>query len=152
MAESLEQLKCVLLTTNVDKVVMPNAAIAEIVPVRNLINVANKPGWLLGYLDWRGQSIPLVSFELIGGIRMPSLSSQEVKAVVVYTISDDRKFNFMAFLVQGAPQAVNVVPTDVIADSLPVEHPAIAQRVMVKGQQASIIDMVQLETIIKDVI
>ena len=78
MADSLEQLKCVLLTTNVDKVVMPNAAIAEIVPVRNLINVANKPGWLLGYLDWRGQSIPLVSFELIGGIRMPSLSSQEV--------------------------------------------------------------------------
>ena len=58
----------------------------------------------------------------------------------------------MAFLVQGAPQAVNVVPTDVITDSLPAEHPAIAQRVLVKGQQASIIDMVQLETIIKDVI
>lgn len=152
MADNLEQIKCVLLATNIDKVVLPNAAIAEIVPVRNLINVANKPKWLLGYLDWRGQSIPLVSFELIGGVRMPSLASQEVKAVVVYTISDDRKFNFMAFLVQGVPQAVSVVPTDVIADSLPSEHPAVAQRVLVKGRQASIINMVQLETIIKDVI
>ena len=150
-ADSLEQMKCVLLTTNVDKIVLPNAAIAEIVPVRNLINVANKPGWLLGYLDWRGQSIPLVSFELIGGIRMPSLASQDVKAAVVYTISDDRKFNFMAFLVQGSPQALNVVPTDVITDSLPSEHPAVSQRVLVKGQQASIINMQQLESIIKDV-
>ncbi|MCW8957144.1 MAG: chemotaxis protein CheW [Gammaproteobacteria bacterium] len=151
MADTLEQLKCVLLTTNVDKLVLPNSAIAEIVPVRNLINVANKPGWLLGYLDWRGQSIPLVSFELIGGIRMPSLASQDVKAAVIYTVSDDRKFNFMAFLVQGAPQAVNIVPTDIISDSLPSEHPAIAQRVLVKGQQASVINMEQLETIIKDV-
>ena len=151
MAETLEQLKCVLLATNVDKMVLPNAAIAEIVPVRNLINVANKPNWLLGYLDWRGQSIPLVSFELIGGVRMPSLASQDVKAAVVYTISDDRKFNFMAFLVQGAPQAVTVVPTDVISDSLPAEHPAVEQRVLVKGQQASVMDMVKLENIIKEV-
>ncbi|MFW2374347.1 MAG: chemotaxis protein CheW [Gammaproteobacteria bacterium] len=151
-ADSLEQMKCVLLNTNVDKIVLPNAAIAEIVPVRNLINVANKPGWLLGYLDWRGQSIPLVSFELIGGIRMPSLASQDVKAAVVYTISDDRQFNFMAFLVQGSPQAVNVVPTDVITDSLSSEHPAVAQRVLVKGKQASIINMQKLETIIKDVV
>ena len=93
-----------MLTVNEDHVILPNSAIAEIVPIRNIINVANKPGWMLGYLDWRGNSVPLVSFEALGGVRMPSLASGEVKAAVVYSISGDKDFPFMSFLVQGAPQ------------------------------------------------
>ena len=80
---------------------MPNAAIAEIVPIRNIINVANKPDWMLGYLDWRGNSVPLVAFESLGGVHMPSLASGDVKAAVVYAISDDAEFPFMAFSCSG---------------------------------------------------
>ena len=58
----------------------------------------------------------------------------------------------MAFLVQGRPQTLSVIGTDVITDSMTSEHPAVAQRVMVKGQQASIIDMEKLESIIRDII
>ena len=151
MSEVVDQVKCVVLTVNEDRLVMPNAAIAEIVPIRNIINVANKPGWMLGYLDWRGNSVPLVSFEAIGGVRMPSLASGDVKAAVVYSISEDKEFPFISFLVQGAPQVVNLVPTDVIENKEEIQHPAIEQKVMIKGEMASILDLEKLEFLIKHI-
>jgi len=151
MSEPAEQIKCVLLTVNEDRIVLPNAAIAEIVPIRNIINVANKPGWMLGYLDWRGNSVPLVSFEALGGVRMPSLASGEVKAAVVYAISGNKDFPFMSFLVQGAPQVINVVPSDVIENKEEIHHPAIEQKLMIKGEMASILDLEKLELLIRHI-
>ena len=151
MSEVAEQIKCVLLNVSEDRVILPNSAIAEIVPIRNIINVANKPGWMLGYLDWRGNSVPLVSFESLGGVRMPSLASGEVKAAVVYAIGDDKDFPFMSFLVQGAPQVINLTPSDVIENKEEIHHPAVEQKVMVKGEMASILDLEKLEMLIKHI-
>ena len=151
MSKPAEQMKCVLLTVNEDRIILPNAAIAEIVPIRNIINVANKPDWMLGYLDWRGNSVPLVSFESLGGVRMPSLASGEVKAAVVYAISGDKDFPFMSFLVQGAPQVLNINESDVIENKEEIKHPAVEQKVMVKGEMASILDLEKLEMLIKHI-
>ena len=151
MSESAEQIKCVLLTINEDRLLLPNTALAEIVQIRNIINVANKPNWMLGYLDWRGNSVPLVAFETIGGVRMPSLASGQVKAAVFYAIGEDKKFPFLSILVQGAPQVVNVLENDLIESKEEIRHPALDQKVMVKGELASIIDLEKLEAIIKKV-
>ena len=146
---SAEQVKCVMLTISEDKLVLPNAAIAEIVPILNIINVANKPGWVLGYLDWRGNSVPLVSFEAMGGVRMPSLASGDVKAAVLYSVSEDKSFPFMAILVQGAPKVVNVKPGDIISNKDEIHHPAVEQKVMMHEDEASIVDLEKLEQLIK---
>ena len=150
MTESSGQVKCVLLTVNEDLLVLPNAAIAEIVPIRNIINVANKPDWMLGYLDWRGNSVPLVSFESLGGVRMPSLASGDVKAAVMYSVSDDKAFPYMSILVQGAPKVVSVDPTNIIANNdEQLNHPAVEQKVVLLEDDASIVDLEKLEQLIK---
>lgn len=146
---SQASVKCVLLTVNEDLLVMPNAAIAEIIPIVNIINVANKPNWMLGYLDWRGNSVPLVSFEALGGVRMPSLASGNVKAAVMYSISDDKSFPFMSILVQGAPKVINVDVKSAIENKQPINHPAIEQKVMLQDNDASIVDLDKLEQLIK---
>lgn len=151
MNESAEQVKCILLTINEDRLLLPNTALAEIVQIRNIINVANKPNWMLGYLDWRGNSVPLVAFETIGGVRMPSLASGQVKAAVFYAIGEDKKFPFLSILVQGAPQVVNVLENDLIESKEEIRHPALDQKVMVKGELASIVDLEKLEAIIKKI-
>jgi len=146
---SEEQVKCVMLTVSEDKLVLPNAAIAEIVPIRNIINVANKPAWMLGYLDWRGNSVPLVAFETLAGVRMPSLASGDVKAAVLYSVSTDKEFPFMSILVQGAPRVVNVAPVDIMSNKEEIHHPAIEQKVMMFEEDASIVDLEKLEQLIK---
>ena len=130
---------------------LPNSALVEIVPVRNIINVANKPRWMLGYLDWRGNSVPLVAFETMDGVRMPSLANLDVRAAVVYAIGDDKKIPFMAFLVQGVPQVVNVTADEIEVDAVSVTHPAVSQKILLKGTQVSVVEMLKLEGMIKKV-
>lgn len=151
MSDNPEQIKCVLLKINEDVLLLPNSSLVEVVPVRNIINVANKPRWMLGYLDWRGNSVPLVAFETMNNVRMPSLANQEVRAAVLYAVGENKSIPFLSFLVQGVPQIINVTPTDIVADTAEVVHPAIERKVLVKGEQASVVSMEKLEGMIKSV-
>ncbi len=146
-----EQIKCVVLKINEDELLLPNTAVAEIVPIRNIINVANKPDWMLGYLDWRGNSVPLVSFESLGGVRMPSLASGNVKAAVLFSISEDKDFPFVSILMQDAPSVVNVRESDMVDNNEAISHPAITQRVMLGDNVYSIMDLNRLEDNIKQI-
>ena len=106
---------------------------------------------MLGYLDWRGNSVPLVALETMDGVRMPSLANPDVRAAVVYAIGDDKKIPFMAFLVQGVPQVVNVTADEIEVDAETVTHPAVSQKILLKGTQASVVEMAILEGMIKKV-
>ena len=146
-----DQIKCVVLKINDDELLMPNASVAEIVPIKNIINVANKPGWMLGYLDWRGHSVPLVSFEMMGDVRMPSLASGSVKAAVLFSIGEDSDFPYISILMQGAPSIVNVKEEEIISNKETITHPAIDDKVMIADKSYSIINLEKLETIVKKI-
>jgi len=146
-----EQIKCVILKINDDELLMPNASVAEIVPIKNIINVANKPGWMLGYLDWRGHSVPLISFEAMGSVRMPSLATGEVKAAVLFSIGEDDNLPYMSILVQGKPTVVNVKAEDLVANKDEITHPAIEQKVIMADGTYSVINIEKLESIVKKV-
>ena len=144
-------IKCISLKINQDDILLPNAAVAEIVPIKNIINVANKPDWMLGYLDWRGNSVPLISFEAMGGVRMPSLADGSVKAAVLFSIGDDKDFPYVSLLVQGAPSVLNISEDDLLSNKEENNHPAIEEKVMVSDNNYSIINLEKLETIVKEV-
>jgi len=148
---SENQIKCLALKINEDEILLPNAAVAEIVPIKNIINVANKPGWMLGYLDWRGNSVPLISFEAMGGVRMPSLASGSVKAAILFSIGEDRKFPFISILVQGAPSVMQLKEEDILEDKDEIGHPAIEERLLIGDKRYSVIDLEKLEGIVKQV-
>lgn len=146
-----EEIKCVILKINGDELLMPNASVAEIVPIKNIINVANKPGWMLGYLDWRGHSVPLVSFEAMGNVRMPSLATGTVKAAILFSIGEDSDFPFLSILMQDAPTVVNVKEEDIISNKEEITHPAIEDKVMMGDGTYSIVNIEKLESIVKQV-
>lgn len=152
MSSNYQQVKCALLTINDDRLLIPNASIVEIVPIRNIINVANKPKWILGYLDWKGNSIPLVSIETMVGVHMPSLASGDVKAVVVYAHGGDKSLPFISFLVQGAPSVVNVFEADLETVDDAAENPVVSHRVTLKDEQVSLLDFEKLEAVVKSVL
>ncbi len=146
-----DQIKCVVLKVNGDELLMPNASVAEIVPIRNIINVANKPDWMLGYLDWRGNSVPLISFEALGGVRMPSLATGNVKAAVLFSIGEDKDFPFVSILMQDAPSVVNIKEADLVTSKEQQTHPAVLEKVMMADGNYSIMDLEKLEGIVKQV-
>ena len=145
------QIQCVTLKINEDELLMPKASLAEIIAIKNIINVANKPIWMLGYLDWHGNSVPLVSFEAMGGVRMPSLASGNVKAAVLYSISEDEDFPYVAILMQDSPGMININESDVVIDNEEIKHPAIESRVMLSEKSYSLINLENLENLIKKI-
>ncbi len=70
MAEtnSSNEIRGVLLPLNSGKLLLPNAAISEVVSYRQPERLdGDKPGWLLGHFSWRQQQIPLVCFDSLVG-------------------------------------------------------------------------------------
>jgi len=146
-----EEIKCIILKINGDELLMPNASVAEIIPIKNIINVANKPGWMLGYLDWRGNSVPLISFEAMGGVRMPSLATGNVKAAILFSIGEDNQFPYLSILMQDTPKTISVKEEDLLSNMEENNHPAVEESVMLGDESYSIINLEKLESIVKEV-
>jgi len=146
-----EEIKCIVLKINEAELLMPNALVAEIIPIKNIINVANKPAWMLGYLDWRGQSVPLISFETMGGVRMPSLATGSVKAAVLFSIGEDKNFPYISILVQGAQSEMNVKRADLIVNKDEIKHPLVESKVMLTDGNYDIVNLEKLEQVVKKV-
>ncbi|KXU34217.1 hypothetical protein AXE65_07365 [Ventosimonas gracilis] len=81
---------------------LPSAAVAEVIRYPDQpAPVGNAQGWLLGNIDWRGLSLPLLSFEALAGRSLPPPSGR----IAVLNLTDERaRIKFCALLLQGFPR------------------------------------------------
>lgn len=106
MAEK-KVIKSLLLPMKTSNIIVPNTAIAEIVSVEHVLPVNDAPTWMLGYLSWRRRSVPLISFDAVQQGE-PDFLSPRSKIAVLYSISEDATFPYMALLMQRAPKVINI--------------------------------------------
>lgn len=106
MAEK-KVIKSLLLPMKTSSIIVPNTSIAEIVSVEHVLPVNDAPTWMLGYLSWRRRSVPLISFDAVQHGE-PDFLTPRSKIAVLYSISDDATFPYMALLMQRAPKVITV--------------------------------------------
>ena len=151
MAEE-KTVKCLLLPMKTSNVVVPNSAIAEIVSVENVLPVNDAPPWMLGYLSWRRRSVPLLSFDAVQKGE-PDFLTPRSKIAVLYSISDDATFPYMAMLMQQAPKVVNITPSTIKqagADQNSGNVKLVVQNVVVGDDvSADILDLKGVEAVFK---
>jgi len=111
MAEN-KIVKSLLLPMKTSSVIVPNTSIAEIVSVEHVLPVNDAPTWMLGYLSWRRRSVPLLSFDAVQQGE-PDFLTTRSKIAVLYSISDDGTFPYMALLMQRAPKVMNIAESDI---------------------------------------
>ena len=140
MANTKEQIKCVLLTLQSENVIVPNAAIAEIIASRDVAELDNAPAWLLGKMNWRGIDVPLVSFESAGGFEGKVSSSTQI--AVLYSMQKDSVYPFIGLAISGVPH-VSVFNREQIRpdEAAQGDHPMVAQKIRVNGAAASVLDI-----------
>ena len=90
----------------------PNVTVAEIVPVSQVVPVADAPAWYLGNCNWREQTIPLFSFEVMNGEEKPGVTSRSRFAVLNTTGLND-SLPFIAILTQGLPRLARVTEEEI---------------------------------------
>lgn len=153
MAMDDKMLKCIILTTRKELVIVPNAAVAEIVSVQDVINDEKTPGWFLGKAHWRGVDLPLISFEAAGGESAHSVNIN-TQVAVLYTAGQnpDRKHPYVGLVISGVPHVSRFTREQVKPNTEAVNrNPIVAQKVRVNGAAANILDMGKIESMLDEV-
>ncbi|CAA0106290.1 Uncharacterised protein [Zhongshania aliphaticivorans] len=102
---------------------IPNAAVAEVVLAGQLSSAVSS-SFLLGYMAWREQEIPVISFEgLLDGYLPPSLELRQM--VVLHGISNRQNMPFFGLVLSGVPRLARLRDSDITevdADDSPLVY------------------------------
>lgn len=127
---------------------IPNVNVAEIIPLQQPQKVEQGPEWLLGWINWRDMTLPLVSTEKMNDSGQAVISA-EARIAVINTVSG--RVRFYAVLIQGIPRLARVGRDDIIEE--PVETgPAESMYVQLGGDLAVIPDFDAIERAVSGVI
>lgn len=125
---------------------LPNVALAELIPYRAPQAGEGMPDWLLGQIAWRDLRLPLLSFEAACGGQAQIASGARV--AVLNALGGRPKVKFIALLVQGIPRSIKV------ASDLPAADVALAPLELgaarVGDEVVRIPDLVGLEQLLAD--
>ncbi|MBK3870118.1 chemotaxis protein CheW [Pseudomonas stutzeri] len=147
VSQDAESLTGLLLPLADRNLLVPNVAVAELIPYRPAQAVEGMPDWLLGQVQWRDLSLPLLSFEAASGGQPPSVG-RAARVVVLNAVGGREHVRFIALLVQGIPRSIKVDASLARADVAlaPLELAA----VNLGDVQARIPDLIGLERKLAD--
>jgi len=144
--KQFEAVHSLLLPLNKEVLILPNAAVAEIVPYSEADQVNDAPQWFLGQLSWRERRIPFISFELASDGEAGKIH-KHCRIAVLNTLNGNSKLPYIAVLSQGLPSLQLVRPNNIqYADSAIVQRQSIKAYVNLNGIAAIVPDIDDLES------
>ncbi|XQA79408.1 chemotaxis protein CheW [Xanthomonas sacchari] len=142
---SNDEIRGVLILAGSERVLLPNATIAEVmsrVPVEPL---PDAPHWLLGQIAWYGWKVPLVSFARLTGLGAEIVAANN-KIVVLKALGGNPDLPYVALLTQSFPQLISVPRDGLLADaSEETLPPGVHMRVLLGEQSALLPDLEAIE-------
>lgn len=144
MAKDTQLIKCVIFTLRKENVIVPNALVADIISVKDVQTTEHTPEWYLGFLNWRGVDVPLLSFESAAGhgVAKVNLNTQ---AVVLYGVGQGGVADenaYLALVMSGVPHVSDFSREQIKSDDAEIDgHPMVAQKVRINGARVSILDV-----------
>lgn len=125
---------------------LPNVAVAELIPYRAPQVSAGMPDWFLGQVAWRDLQLPLLSFEAASGGQAQTGAGARV--AVINALGGRPKVKFIALLVQGIPRSVKVGADLARADA--ALAPLELEAVTLEDTVLKIPDLIGLEQMLAD--
>ena len=118
---------------------LPHAVVAEIGNYRVPDSRDDTPEWLLGDINWRGTTIPVVSLESLCGESAPA-NLVYSRLLIINSVRPGSSVPFYAVVTAGLPRPM---PYDnsLISGAEPVEHEALKCRLAIDGEIAVIPDL-----------
>ncbi|HKK04749.1 MAG TPA: chemotaxis protein CheW [Gammaproteobacteria bacterium] len=143
-ARSSSAVHCLLLPMGNRPVLLPNAAVAEIVAYNEPEALAGSPDWLLGMVTWRDRRVPLISFEVATGDTFAPPNAVS-RIAVVNTLSGNQRLPYIGILTQAIPQ-LRLVNDDNTKphEGAPTES-SVAAVVEINGEVVAVPDIDDLE-------
>lgn len=125
---------------------LPNVALAELIPYRAPQLGEGMPAWFLGQIAWRDLRLPLLSFEAASAGQ--ALVGPGARVAVLNALGGRPKVKFIALLLQGIPRSIKV-GADLARAEVPLAPLELAA-VSLGEEVARIPDLAGLEQLLAD--
>ena len=140
-----DQLRGVVVPTGAVDVLLPNAAVAEVIGYQDPAPYASAPGWLLGALNWRGFALPLVSLTIAGEDPVGVVYGQRARSVICYTPSGNSALPYVGVAAIGPPRLARLSAKVLEPTQLLVDNPFVLHGLTYAERPAWIPDMDAIE-------
>jgi len=142
---SNDEIRGVLIQAGNQRVLLPNATVAEMMSKVPVNPIAGAPHWLVGSIAWHGWDVPLMSFARFSGLGEDTTVGNN-KVVVLKALGGNPQRPYFALLAQTFPQLVAVPRDGLLADaSEETLPPGVHMRVLLGEQSALLPDLDVLE-------
>ena len=124
---------------------LPNAAVAEVVTLRDLAPAADDaPDWLLGTQPWRGLAMPVIAYEVLRGepATPPGAGAQ---VIVLNSLGSNADLGYYGLVAAGIPHLMVVGEGQLQATAAPGEGGYALCDLLLGECRASIPDLDALE-------
>ena len=145
MSEPLSDIRCMLIPLHGGRLLLPNAAVAEIIGYRDPAPLHDTQRGVAGSVSWRQRDLPVIDFErLLGADDKPPSIRQRI--AVCYTPDPQGRWPLLGLLAQGIPRLLRL-KRDAIeeATSGPHGESAIKLRLQVGGEPLIVPDLAFLQ-------
>ena len=143
-----DEIRGVLIQAGEERVLLPNATVAEVmsrVPVEPL---ADAPRWLVGQIAWHGWQVPLLSFARLSHLG-EELAAVNNKIVVLKALGGHATLPYFALLTASFPQLISVPRDGLLADASEDALPqGVHMRVLLGEQSALLPDLDAIEAMV----
>ena len=141
-----DEVRGVVLQCAGEKVLLPNATVAEVMSRVQLQPAAEgAPAWLAGTLAWQGFDVPVVAFGRFTGLGSDLLVGQ-LKVVVLKALGGQVHLPYYALLTESFPQLIAVPRDGLLADASEEIVPVgVHMRVLLGEQTALLPDLDAVE-------
>ncbi len=154
---SLLQVNSLLLPVIGTVLLVPQLSVAEVLSSNDLsaedVRLDKTPGSPHGYgwVHWRDQNVPLLSFDSIYSGQRPSLD-QDLKIVICNTVFAATATGFYALVVTGFPRALRLnMDTKMAVEGSMSDLQGVQMRVMIDGEEVLVPDFEFIEQVVCEI-
>jgi chemosensory pili system protein ChpC len=146
-----DELFCVLLALEGERLLLPRQALVEAVAWVELFPMPGAPAWYPGTLEWSGQAVPVVAFEAALGRDVPTPTGR-TRIALLRAVGDRVPGRLLGVVVQGFPQTLRVTRESLKPDdtAMPLERGPVLYRVRMVNESLLIPDLESLEAMVAD--
>ena len=125
--------------------IVPSAAVAEVINPLTLTQVPFSQPWLKGVIGWRTLAVPVISFETLVGMPTPA-SPVSGKIVIFYPLNGRSDWEFYGMLAAAEPRPQALSHSEPVATGSELPNlPCIAAGLKVGGKLMLIPDMDEMK-------
>ena len=142
---SNDEVRGVLIQAGAERVLLPNATVAEMMSRVAVQPIEGAPDWLAGYIAWQGWEVPLLSYARFSSLGDEPLGGNN-KVVVLKALGGNPEMPYFALLTQSFPQLIAVPRDGLLADATDESLPqGVHMRVLLGEQSALLPDLDAIE-------